>query len=136
VVSFFLLAIIAGPVTLLALPESRRRAKVRVGHVVRVGVYGFTFFAIATTALSVVVFAGTVPRGDGPLLSFAVICTAGYAIALSALLPIWWYAAVRRYLRMEHATGVTVALVSVAYLAGIVAAIHAYLAIETRWFGA
>lgn len=101
-----------------ALPQSRRRAKVRWAHIVRIWAYGFGLFAPAAA----LTLAGTALAAQQvPVLSSAgeVVLSAG-TLCIIAVVPVevvWWSTATGRYLRMPHAWGVGLSVVVMALLA-------------------
>jgi len=104
------------PLVFAVLPVSRRRAKVRWPHVVRVTAYGISYVALAAIIIiasnaAVLVSSRSFVFSD----SFALL----ERLAILALCPgmlIWWGIAIRQYLRMEHALGVAVAVWTTAFL--------------------
>jgi len=100
------------------LPVSRRWAKVRWGHIIRVLLYGFGWFVplIALGAL------GTAPvelYDVPPLREFGrTLATLAVLAAWShpAFLVVWWSTATGRYLKMRHPWGVGLAVVVMAGL--------------------
>ena len=108
------------PLVFVALPISRRRAKVRWSHVLRVTAYSTSYVALAVIIVMVSNTAGLV-TGRSFLLSDSIALLE--SLTLVALCPgmlIWWAVAIRRYLRMEHAFGVAVAVGTTAFLTACV----------------
>jgi len=101
-----------------ALPISRRRAKVRWGHIVRVLAYGFGWF-VPLIALGMI---GEALSRQYRLPALADLGAALLALALAAawshlpFLVIWWSTATGRYLKMHHPWGVGLAVVVIAGL--------------------
>ena len=100
-----------------ALPISRRRAKVRWRHIVRVTAYGLAllapiaFLGILDMGLNSPYWGWTSPMGE--------LATLMLRIASVMLLPmafLWWLIAVRRYLKMEHAWAVSISVLSIGVL--------------------
>jgi hypothetical protein len=87
------------PVSFLLLPVSRRHARVRREHLVRVAVYGLFAPAAAMLAAFVLVGLGAVDLAHR-LLRYGVV----------PMLVVWWTAAIHRYLRMPHSAGVALLL--------------------------
>jgi hypothetical protein len=114
------------PAGLLALPVSRRRAKVRAAHVVRVALYSSAFLLYPVGNLI------TGRLWARPLwdlgLSRVLQCSTPLVYAVvPALLVAWWGCATGRYLKMKHAWGVSVAVVVMSGLAAVLAAVVLYL---------
>lgn len=108
------------PLVFAALPISRRRAKVRWSHVLRVTAYSTSYVALAAIIIIVSNTAGLV---GGRSFVFSDSIALLESLTLVALCPgmlIWWAVAIRRYLRMEHAFGVAVAVGTTAFLAACV----------------
>lgn len=102
---------LATPLGFLALPISRKKAKVRWVHIVRIALYGQAFSALAI----VILIGGTILwmiTGGSPRSIW--LCLGAVP---SALLVIWWCSAVRYYLRLPHAIAVGIAL---SIMAGLV----------------
>ena len=113
----------ACPLVFLVLPASRKRAKVRWGHIVRVTCHGGVYMAAIA---AVVLVWGTLSElylspslyrtpqwADHTLLSIVDPLTVVYCAAIG----IWWAIAIARYLRMDQALGVAVAVVVTALIA-------------------
>ena len=104
------------PLVFAALPASRRRAKVRWSHVLRVTAYSTSYVALAVIIVMVSNTAGLV-GGRSFLLSDSIALLESLTLdALCLGMLIWWAVAIRRYLRMEHAFGVAVAVGTTAFL--------------------
>jgi len=105
------------PLVFVLLPASRKRAKVRWAHVGRVTAYGMSYMALGAI---VVLVAGT-----GHLVELSPTWLERWLMVLERLalpavcvgLLVWWGVAIHRYLRMEHALGVTLAVGLTAILA-------------------
>jgi hypothetical protein len=105
------------PLVFLALPISRRRAKVRWGHITRITCHGGSHLAFAA---AIILALGTARRLEitpwwaenvlgsieGPV--FILFCVG---------IGVWWVAAIRRYPRMEHGWGVAAAVAVTAFFA-------------------
>ena len=87
------------------LPISRRRAKVRWAHLVRIGAYSLALLVLPPIAVLLGAFVIGV---------FAALFT-------PILLFVWWWQATARYLRMPHAVVVALAAVVMAALAAALA---------------
>ena len=116
--AFFLAAVFAGcPLVFVLLPASRKRAKVRWAHVGRVTAYGLTYPALG----AILVLLG----GSGRLMVISpdgldrwLLVVERFALpVMCAGLLVWWCVAIHRYLRMEHAVGVALAVALSALLA-------------------
>jgi hypothetical protein len=113
-----------------ALPVSRRRAKVRWRHIIRVLLYGFGWFVplIALGAL------GTAPVELYDVPPLRDVGRAMRTLALLAawsqppFLVIWWSSATGRYLKMRHPWGVGLAVVVMAGLLTLFVALTISLA--------
>ncbi|MHC5023942.1 MAG: hypothetical protein ACYTGG_08520 [Planctomycetota bacterium] len=96
--------ILVFPLTLVLLPVSRRRAKVRWRHIARVTVYGMAIPVMIILAGAVVT--GTwLLVGRGPWEWFS-LTLARFGPVL--MLVCWWAAAVGRYLKIPHGLAVAV----------------------------
>ena len=107
----------ACPLVFLALPISRRRAKVRWGHIVRITCHGGSHIALAAAIILVL---GTVRRLEiSPWWAREVLAAieGPVFILLFAVVGLWWAAAIRRYLRMEQGWAITAAVVVTAFFA-------------------
>lgn len=105
------------PVGFVTLPISRRRARVRWSHLVRICLYGLAIPYVAALALAVTL----------PLLTrlphvyaledwFALLCFVALPIAIFA----WWGCAMRWHLKLSHPWGVAGALLAMSVLAALV----------------
>jgi hypothetical protein len=104
------------PAGFLALPVSRRRAKVRYAHIHRVTLYSMTFLLAPIAGLythSVLELAGDFSRVARWLVYAVSAATLGFPVLLVA----WWSCATGRYLKIRHAWGVGLAVVAMASLA-------------------
>ncbi|MHC5007070.1 MAG: hypothetical protein ACYTGF_06895 [Planctomycetota bacterium] len=113
------------PAGFLALPVSRRRAKVRYAHIHRVTLYSLTFVVLPISAMPAESLIRDVlwqlPAAQ-PLWGVPVIGV--YALPL--LLVIWWSCATGRYLKIRHAWGVGLAVVVMALLVTLLAFVLPY----------
>ena len=103
------------PVCFVALPVSRRRARVRWRHLARITVYG-VHIPVTVAFAMVICFALALAWPS----SADVLLRIGSLFVLVIMLPwilIWWVAAIDRHLRMEHAAAVTTAVMLMALLA-------------------
>jgi hypothetical protein len=121
---FALLQVIAA-IAFLALPISRRRAKVQWRHIARVGVYGLSLAAAMTCIAFVTFLTGHMDAGGGAGSIVRLVndvLTAIFPFAMLALAPahvVWWSLATSRYLKMPHAWGVGFAVVLIGTLAAV-----------------
>ncbi|MCP3902863.1 MAG: hypothetical protein GY715_04430 [Planctomycetes bacterium] len=109
---FAMLPVVTTPLGLLALPVSRRRAKVRLAHVLRISIYSLAI-AVAVAVYAVVRF--TIAGFAQPLyteLWHAMV----WGVPL--LLVTWWTCAIGRYLRIGHAPGIALAITAIGMLLG------------------
>lgn len=106
------------PASFLLLPVSRRRARIRWEHLVRIAAYGSFAPAAVIVAATVLIGLG-LAQGTGRPLGLAHDLLR-YGIIL--MLVAWWAAATARYLQMPHSLGVAVLLtllVGLLFLAGL-----------------
>ncbi len=107
------------------LPVSRRRAKVRWGHILRVWAYGMGLVAPAVLFVEAGI---ALAEQDAVLLALAgtvLLALAGlWAPFLVGAEVVWWSTATGRYLRMGHPWGVGAAVVAMALLAALAAAFY------------
>ena len=114
------------PLGFICLPISRRRAKVRWGHIARVTAYGFIVpctivFALATCIGLAFAFPTT---GSNPFTGLGLLVICGVAPAAVIL---WWAVAIKRYLRLPHGWAVAFLLAVIAALLPLaLAALPAY----------
>ena len=100
-IACILLLLILLPASFILLPFSRRRAKVRWAHVVRIFVY--SLFAFISTLLIVYT-----------VVAWHLISDSQWALNIYRAIPsiawigitIWWAVAIKRYLKMAHAEAV------------------------------
>lgn len=102
---------VLGPLALIGLMASRRRAGVRPRHLVRAFVYSLGWVPLMwASSLAVLLsyhsvwFAGRAPMRWLGLTDYVMM------LVIPALILLWWHAAVRRYLRMEHSWAVATAV--------------------------
>lgn len=100
-----LIGIVVFPLTLVLLPTTRRRAKVRAVHFVRVAAYGLAIPTFIIWLAAACLTANTLGWVSSELLNWIEVIIA-IAIPLSA--AGWWYLAFRCHLRIPHAFWVTV----------------------------
>ena len=112
------------PLVFLALPVSMRRARVRWRHLGRITAYSLIWPILSVMAYEAVMLRhmDVVWGGARPL----EVWSAARWLVLGVL-ALWWFAAVSRYLRMRHALGVALALLTIGTLAGM--ASETYLAL-------
>jgi hypothetical protein len=114
------ICILLSPVGFIFLPTTRRAAKVRPVHILRVTSYLLPFVIL----LALVAMANIVSGERWTSRSYAMSGRAGFTpLLLSGLiflsipaLTFWWSRAVRHYFRMPHPWGVAAALVALATL--------------------
>lgn len=100
------------PLGFMALPVSRRRAKVRLVHVARVMLYSFMLVFL----VPIVLVAGKL-FDTARSLFWVVDDISGLLFWCSPVLAaIFWQAATRRYLRMDHSWGVAIATALISWL--------------------
>jgi hypothetical protein len=117
------------PAGFLALPVSRRRAKVRAAHIHRVTLYSLTLLLLPVGALVIgPLYVRLMGRFGAPDPMPGPVVMAVYSLPL--LLVVWWSCATGRYLRMRHAWGVGLAVVIIAVLITVLAAIIIYLLVS------
>ena len=107
------------PLTFVLLPISRRRARVRWCHLVRVWAYGLFIPSALVTASLLAASIGYVFESR-PALNVAHF---GGRWFLIPMLVIWWAAAVRQYLQIRHSWAIVVLLSTLSlllYVAGLV----------------
>ena len=105
------------PVGMALLPASRRIAKVRWSHVVRIALHGTNCFAL----IAVLAIAGCgvaeLGRIHTSIGSVDLTDIAWYALCATPVYQfIWWSVATKHYLKMKHAWGVGAAVVIIAAL--------------------
>ena len=113
VVFFVLTAHTICGVAFVMLPMTRRIAKVRASHVVRVTLYGYGLLlptAVLTT-LMLVMYEIALP---GAALAIPLVVLAW--LMLPALEVMWWSVATSHYLKMRHPWGIGVAVVILSLL--------------------
>ena len=107
VLHFQLAWLIAVPLGFVLLPISRKRARVRWVHIIRIASYSLAIPAII--ALFTVI-AATVGYGEPGLYGLARGLThLAHGLVLIPFCGIWWYFAIRDYLKMPHAQWIVVA---------------------------
>ena len=102
------------PLSFVFLPMSRRRAKVRWGHIARVSAYGFFIpvTAIAGSMLCISIGYALDPLID-PMLRCAHVLSRYF---VPTLIIIWWASSIRHYLRIPHSWFVAVLLSGMLFL--------------------
>jgi hypothetical protein len=108
---------ILGPISLLGLVASRRRAGVRRGHVARTFVYSLGWIVVLW-AIGLAIMLPYYTAWYGPVMALW-LPRLDYVlmVAIPGFVLVWWYAAIRRYLQMDHSFAVA-ATVTVLALAG------------------
>ncbi|MCH7849755.1 MAG: hypothetical protein IIB53_15515 [Planctomycetes bacterium] len=102
------------PLSFVLLPVSRRRAKVRWGHIARVSAYGFF---IPVTAIVGSMLCISIGYALDPLIYLMLRCAHVLSrYFMPALIIIWWATSIRHYLRMPHSWFVAVLLSGMLFL--------------------
>ncbi len=102
------------PLSFVLLPVSRRRAKVRWGHIARVSAYGFF---IPVTAIVGSMLCISIGYALDPLIDLMLRCAHVLSrYFMPALIIIWWATSIRHYLRMPHSWFVAVLLSGMLFL--------------------
>ena len=102
------------PLSFVLLPVSRRRAKVRWGHIARVSAYGFF---IPVTAIAGSLFCISIGYALDPLVDPMLRCAHVLSrYFMPAMVVIWWATSIRHYLRMPHSWFVAVLLSGMLFL--------------------
>jgi hypothetical protein len=103
---FTLSMIVLFPLGFLVLPATRKKAKVRWVHVSRVMLYSLGWLAVpALLAIIAMIVEPTSAMWNNALLFW--ISVAAY-LGTPVFLALFWQAAVKRYLRMPHGTGIAI----------------------------
>jgi len=120
------------PIGFNALPISRKTAKVRWAHIIRISVLGiayFPFIAMLAVLGSFMVVAGSIEFVyAGELI---VDCAWYLLFGVPLYHFIWWSLAMRYYLKMPHAWGVGLAIVAMAVLGSTLIVATIVIAITT-----
>lgn len=99
----------------VTLPVSRRRAKVRWRHIARIAVYGWTL--VVPAILFLLVSRALEHRDHEILMSLSAGCRwigGGLTVVVVPLTFVWWSLATGRYLKINHAWAVGLAVVFLA----------------------
>lgn len=110
--------VLALPVTFLLLPVSRRRALVRWRHIARVFAYSLLFPALVCLGIIIIAFRSyknVVGYMYRPRLFYEELPRYLCLVAIG-LLAIWWWVAIRRYLRMDEAWKVSLSVIITSFL--------------------
>lgn len=123
--SLILLVHVGCAVGFLALPISRRQAKVRWAHIARVVAYGAGLLVLPLwgVLIGMAISSYDESLGNTVMWTSAIVATYG-------LVPIeiaWWSAATGRYLKMRHAWGVGAAVAMMSALVVMLAVVSAHL---------
>jgi hypothetical protein len=110
------------PAGFLALPVSRRRAKVRYAHIHRVTLYSMTFLLLPMCGLFTDSPLSMASRYS-PIVWALRGAVLGASLGFPVVLVVWWSCATGRYLKIAHAWGVGLAVVLMAFLATTVASV-------------
>jgi hypothetical protein len=112
-------------VAFAALPVSRRRAKVRWAHIMRVAAYGVGLLFVMWILLVTVIVLDHIESIIPAVSWFVRVLEAMriiVALLMLGLLPgyvVWWSLATSRYLKMPHAWGIGIAVVLIGALASM-----------------
>jgi hypothetical protein len=109
-VGFLVMILAIIPVGFALLPHSRRVAKVKSSHIVRVALYGSICLV---PGLLMKVFAPVF--NDGDVFLFLLNWSGVVLLAIIPFQFIWWSVATSYYLKMRHAWGIAAALVVIAF---------------------
>ena len=109
---YFLLANVIMAAGFLLLPISRRRAKVRYPHVLRILVYGLAFVMPPFIILAL----GVIGARRYALFDWAEEWRLPSLVLTLAAFMVWWSLATSRHLRMPHAWGIGAVLTGIAVL--------------------
>jgi len=105
------------PFGFFLLPISRRRAKVRFGHIGRVACYGLFIPVIIVFAAQILVALGYAwpdsQRACDDVIDFLVF------LPPLAMLAVWWAVAIKRYLKIPHGPLVVLTLGAISFLLGL-----------------
>ncbi len=101
------------PIGFVLLPISRRRAKVRWGHIMRITAYGL-FIPVTIIILAACVY--MIGIAYGPTCAAAIQVMYYISLTVMPLVVIWWAVAIKRYLRIPHGWAVALLLGAVATL--------------------
>jgi hypothetical protein len=88
------------PASMIVLPISRGRAKVRWAHIGRVAAYSMFIPILALPAAITAQNLGLVFDGQQGLFTFAAFSIVTFAVTAAYIL--WWWMAISRYLRIPH----------------------------------
>jgi hypothetical protein len=104
------------PLTFVLLPVSRRRAKVQWKHVFRVAAYSvhipYGMFAASFVFVLLIGFGAS-----GMVRESLTIAIVSIAILCAIMLILWWWMALRFYLKIPHSFAVSLLLAVMLYLA-------------------
>ena len=102
------------PPSFVFLPISRRRAKVRWGHIARASAYGFFIPVTAIVGSLLCISIGyALDAFFDPMLRFAHLLSRYF---MPAMIVTWWATSMRHYLRMPHSWFVAVVLSGMLFL--------------------
>ena len=112
---------VLGPLALIGLVASRRRAGIRPRHLVRALVYslGWVPFMWASGIAAMLPFYLFWSGGLSPP-RWIGLADYGMMLVIPAFVLVWWHAAVRRYLHMEHSWAVAASVTVLAMGGGLV----------------
>jgi hypothetical protein len=127
----FIVGILATPLTTAiafgALPVARRRSRVQPQHVARIALYGF----VVAFAVLLVAAAGSTWSAllHPPIVRLHVLHVAALVLLVVGTL-IWWFAAVRSYLRMERPLAVAASATSIGLMVPLAAVAGAWYLLD------
>ncbi len=102
------------PLSFVFLPVSRRRAKVRWGHIARVSAYGFFIPVTAIVGSLLCISIGyALDALFDPMFRIAHVLSRYFS---PAMIVIWWATSIQHYLRMPHSWFVAVLLSGMLFL--------------------
>jgi hypothetical protein len=105
------------PAAFVLLPISRRRAKVRFGHIVRVACYGL--FIPVTIVFAVQILIAVAYGLPNFLHTCAELVDFLVFLPPLAMLAVWWAVAIKRYLEIPHGPLVVLTLGAISFLLGL-----------------
>jgi hypothetical protein len=97
------IAFLLFPLTLIMLPMTRQRAKVRWAHIWKVTAYGVVIPLLSVLIATVLLILWSVDVGGTKALVLHVFVSLGF---IPLALVAWWTFAIDRYLKMPHALGI------------------------------
>lgn len=104
------------PLGFVLLPESRRAAKIRREHLIRISMYSLAFLLVIMTWIMISLAFGREFDLNYSVLNMRVGIVCLFILPLVQL--VWWSVATGKYLKIPHAWGVGASVVVIAYLLG------------------